>query len=199
MEGYIYKITNNVNGKVYIGQTITSLQKRWREHCCESSKCSRLKAAIRKYGKDTFTKEILWSGSGDREKVSRCLDALEIAYIKYYDSTNKGYNISEGGSGNKSSIAWTDERKEKVKGKHYSPNTEFKKGTTPWNKGIHFCTKYNEERKTPVAQYLNDKLINTYGSINDASRATGISTGSIHSVIKGKTKTAGGFIWTHLI
>ena len=32
MIGYIYKITNKVNGKVYIGQTITTVQRRWNQH-----------------------------------------------------------------------------------------------------------------------------------------------------------------------
>jgi predicted GIY-YIG superfamily endonuclease len=35
--GLIYKITNQINGKIYIGQTISTLSKRWREHCFDAN------------------------------------------------------------------------------------------------------------------------------------------------------------------
>ena len=53
----IYKITNNINGKIYIGQTTQSLANRWSQHTKEISKCFRMKAAIKKYGKESFSIE----------------------------------------------------------------------------------------------------------------------------------------------
>ena len=57
--GYIYKITNKINGKVYIGLTTTSIEQRWRGHINESKKCDRhLYASMRKYGIENFNIEI---------------------------------------------------------------------------------------------------------------------------------------------
>ena len=52
--GYIYKITNKITKKCYIGQTIMDLDDRWRQHCNRNSNCRYLKASIKKYGVDSF-------------------------------------------------------------------------------------------------------------------------------------------------
>ena len=54
--GVVYKLTNTVNGKYYIGQTQNSVEKRFRDHMYAKSAIG---DAIREYGKDKFTKEIL--------------------------------------------------------------------------------------------------------------------------------------------
>jgi group I intron endonuclease len=91
----IYKITNRVNGKVYIGKTNTTIAKRWRKHLNEAKwhDLRHLYAAINKYGKENFTIETIeicdGSEGGEREKY----------WIKHYNSTNQsvGYNLTEGG------------------------------------------------------------------------------------------------------
>ena len=53
--GMIYKITNTVNDKVYIGQTIQQLKRRWNQHCCYSKFSDvHLYRAMRAYGIDKF-------------------------------------------------------------------------------------------------------------------------------------------------
>lgn len=102
----IYKITNLVNGKSYIGQSV-SISERWRAHrhrpFNSNSKQynSPLYRAIRKYGLQNFKFEVLEQCEKD------CLDKKEIAYIKYYNTTNPdfGYNLTSGGSGNASTDA----------------------------------------------------------------------------------------------
>ena len=93
----IYKITNLINGKVYIGQSI-NIEKRIKEHfykakCFgETSYNSALHQAIRKYGEENFSWEILEECSIDE------IDDKERFYIEQYNSiTPDGYNISEGG------------------------------------------------------------------------------------------------------
>ena len=93
----IYKITNKINGKSYIGQSI-NIEKRVREHFWKST-CSKdpsfnsiLHSAVRKYGQENFSWEVL----------SQCnyseLDSLEQYYINKYDTiTPNGYNILAGG------------------------------------------------------------------------------------------------------
>lgn len=95
MFGIIYIITNSINEKIYIGQTIQSLKSRWQEHCRRpSSKAEanmRIKRAIFKYGKENFSIKEL-----ERCKVEE-LDKKEKYYISLYDSIEKGYNIARGG------------------------------------------------------------------------------------------------------
>lgn len=93
----VYKITNLVNGKIYIGQTINSVDSRFKQHLYQATrenKGSAIYAAISKYGKDNFVVESLVSG--DYSKVE--LNELEAFYIKKYESLYpKGYNLQTGG------------------------------------------------------------------------------------------------------
>ena len=93
--GKIYIITNDVNNKVYIGQTVQTLKKRFTGHCCYSksdrSKSMYVKRAIHKYGKDKFHIDLLEECSID------ILNEREKYWIEYYDSYNNGYNLTLGG------------------------------------------------------------------------------------------------------
>lgn len=95
MFGFIYIITNSINDKVYIGQTIQSLKDRWYEHCrkgCSKNEADmHIKRAILKYGKENFRIKEL-----EKCKVED-LDEREIYYISLYDSYVKGYNNTKGG------------------------------------------------------------------------------------------------------
>ena len=95
--GSIYKITNAVNGKSYIGQTIRDAEKtRIHQHLNGNSRGSRLvKRAIKKYGKDAFTYEILYDGI-----LPEFLDTLEIEAIAEFNTlAPNGYNLTTGGGG----------------------------------------------------------------------------------------------------
>lgn len=92
-KGIIYKITNNLNGKCYIGQTTNSAEYRWYQHCKKSSK-SKVSVAMQKYGKDNFTFEIVDETAVDRWDLYN----LEMFYIKKYNSIQPtGYNLTSGG------------------------------------------------------------------------------------------------------
>lgn len=94
MIGYIYVIKNRCNNKVYIGQTRTSIDQRWKEHLRDSKRCKyTLYNAMRKYGVENFYIEQLDVCDVD------ILDEMEISYIKKFKSTDDryGYNISTGG------------------------------------------------------------------------------------------------------
>ncbi len=104
LKGYIYKYTYP-NGKVYIGQTTTSVEKRWYEHVSNSKKLhSKMvcDAAINKYGKENIKIEVLKEIEVDEKKPTLLvekLNKLERKYISEYDSANiaKGYNMLLGG------------------------------------------------------------------------------------------------------
>ena len=89
----IYKITNKVNGKVYIGQTRTSLKERMSKHYSHSrvENVTGIDAAIKKYGKENFDIDIV------EECPQGLLDEKERYYINYYNSYNEGYNLTLGG------------------------------------------------------------------------------------------------------
>ena len=93
--GTIYKITNTLNRKPYIGKTKQKLEKRMAQHRFNSKKGSiGLGAAIRKYGWDNFTVEVL--EICPIEKLSE----REIFWITELNSKSpNGYNLTDGGEG----------------------------------------------------------------------------------------------------
>lgn len=107
---YIYKITNRVNSKVYVGMTSTSLHKRLLGHIRNSKKPKfRLHQAISKHGKDNFYIEEL-----DVAENQNDANILERYWIDELKSTNYdiGYNMANGGSGK--SIILSEEIKLKI-------------------------------------------------------------------------------------
>ena len=101
-EGYIYRITNIINNKSYIGQTTTTVEHRIGQHFSKSRKesCRILKNAINKYGKENFKYETLISISENTKKcLCERLNELEIMYINDNNTLfPNGYNISKGGN-----------------------------------------------------------------------------------------------------
>ena len=105
MIGYIYKTTNLVNNKIYIGKHMS-------EHVSKSYKGSGaiLKKAFKKYGKENFSCEVIvWAETEDE------LNILEAYWIEHYDSRNPkiGYNIVAGGLGT-SGYCHSEEAKQKM-------------------------------------------------------------------------------------
>ena len=96
----IYKITNKINNKIYIGLTTCTLAYRWSKHLTEARNVNNNKhlyRAIRKYGSENFSIEQIDNTDNFKE-----LGQLERKYIKEYDSQNpdKGYNLTAGGESN---------------------------------------------------------------------------------------------------
>lgn len=93
----IYKITNLVNGKMYVGQTIHTLEKRKSEHIRDSQRYDLLLyRAMNKYGFENFKFEII----KDNIQTQEDLNYWEKYYIKKFktfEDRNIGYNMTEGG------------------------------------------------------------------------------------------------------
>jgi hypothetical protein len=89
--GIIYKITSP-SGKVYVGQTIRSFEKRMQEHKSKFSGCTYLKRAIQKYG-DEMKYEII-----EEDVPQQHIDEREIYWINHFNSlAPHGYNLGTGG------------------------------------------------------------------------------------------------------
>lgn len=127
MLGYIYKITNKINGKVYIGQTRKNPKVRWQQHCRTNLPKDGyelkmvIKRAIIKYGKENFTFEV----------VETCEEPLlndrEIYWISYYDSYHKGYNSTFGGGGTSHNLKVPEEQWEEIKNLYLNKFFSLKK------------------------------------------------------------------------
>ncbi|GJQ43785.1 MAG: hypothetical protein JETCAE03_32830 [Ignavibacteriaceae bacterium] len=90
----IYKITNKINNKIYIGQTNISLKKRLIGHIKDNRKNNYFHNAIKKYGQNNFIIEHIEYCQNQQE-----LNEREKYWIKHYKSNNKnfGYNSTDGG------------------------------------------------------------------------------------------------------
>ena len=96
--GFIYKITNDINSKVYVGKTLHStIEERFKEHQLDSLKRTYEKrplySAMRKYGIEHFKIELIG------EYPDNLLNEMEIYWIAYYHGYDEGYNATKGGDG----------------------------------------------------------------------------------------------------
>lgn len=169
---YIYKITNLVNGKTYIGQ---HKYKKLNDYYMGSGIL--LYKAKKKYGKENFEKEILYSSIQYKETA----DDMEKFAIKKERALGKAeYNLADGGAGisgyhfhlseetkKKMSEYWkgkqfSEETKKRIsdakKGKHHSEEarkkmSESHKGKSSWNKG----KKPSEETRRKMSEAKKGK------------------------------------------
>ena len=157
----IYKITNLVNGKIYIGQTSISLRKRLLKHLSDAKPNTKvrkhyLQRAILKHGPSNFVVEILETCD------KNSLDEREIYWINHYNSIDSqlGYNCTHGGQGNRSILVSEDTRKlisESNKNKWKDP--EYRK-LQETNRAISI-----ENRKIKIVQLdLSYNYIKTWNS-----------------------------------
>ena len=156
----IYKVTNKINGKVYIGQSV-DIGRRWRQHMTAKDDIYFHKA-IQKYGIENFEWEVI-------EKCKKSeLDERESYWIEYYDSFNKGYNCTKGGDGvgigedhpnwkggissdpeySKQYYQANKEQKKQYSKQHYKQYYEVNK-----EKKKKYHKQYNEENKEKRKQY----------------------------------------------
>jgi group I intron endonuclease len=158
----IYKITNTINNKIYIGQTIQSLEKRWKRHTWLSTlnrNAMAITNALRKYGVENFKIEIIYTATNIDE-----LNEKEIEFINEYNSLSpNGYNLTSGGKNSPKS----EEIKMKIslstKGKYVS--TETRKKLSESHRGF----VVSEETKKKLS------IINKGKKIDDKVRIASIN------------------------
>lgn len=176
----IYMHQNQINGKVYIGQT-NNLKVRWNPHSYKGS--SYFYNAILKYGWDKFSHKII-----ENNIPSEKIDAREKYWINYYESNNKdkGYNLTSGGTNN---YNLSLESKKKIQ----KSNQLFWKNffTNPETKEL------GKEKIENLAKLTRKKVVclnnnKVFISVLEASKYANLkSASSISRCCSGERKTAG--------
>lgn len=153
----IYKITNKINGKIYIGWTSNNPKKRWYQHYQDAfqgdgSKKRHLHYSMVKHGYDKFKFEVIYQSSNYKHSQE-----MECHFIKSFNSFKResGYNLSFGGESN----LWTKERKEEWGKRHKgegnaffgkSHSEETKKRLSEQRRGIKFDPEVVERRASKL-------------------------------------------------
>ena len=174
MKGVIYCIENLENGKKYIGQTTRDLVERFREHCGNSgtSVSPKLKNAIKKYGKDCFIVDEIWSST---ECTQIELDAREIEFIKEMGTLHpNGYNLTEGGAGGRHSAETKKLLSEKSKKMWGEKGDEMHRA----------LVVRNENRWKVFCFDSQKKIMKTISSARKVSKEFGINIKIINSALK---------------
>lgn len=212
--GYIYKITNIVNNKAYIGQTVNTIAQRFIEHKSHyktnlTNSNRPLYNAFSKYGLENFIIEEI-------EKIpNNLLNEREQYWIKYYDTYNNGYNATLGGDAtilyNYKEIAELYQKYQNQSEVARILGCQYTTVTRALNSMEILVIKYPKIYKNSYkVKMLNKKLeqIQIFNCISDAARyliehnyTTNLSLSSIISKIKlvcdGKRKTAYKFYWSY--
>ena len=204
---FIYKITNDVNEKVYIGKTLHSVEKRWKEHINDSKRERTenrpLYRAMNKYGVEHFHIETI------EECVEEIAEEREVFWIKEYNSFGKnGYNATIGGDGksyvHRALILWfwlgnmTSKSIKKLTGYDGETIRKVLKSYGVTDKELQDRGKVNLR---PVAMYsLDGEHIKDFKSMSDACAFVGTDPRHTHisCVCMGKRKSAHGYVWKYL-
>jgi group I intron endonuclease len=207
---YIYKITNDINNKIYIGKTEFSVEKRWKEHCRDSQKENKqnrpLYRAMKKYGLNHFHIEVI-------EKTDRG-EEREKYWIEYYGSFKKGYNATLGGDGkpyidrelviqNYRQLHSLVKVAELMNISTDSVSAILKMNDIPVKSGTEVMKE--QYGKVVSAYTKQNEFIKSFSSYSDAAQwlidnnLTGCKKTTIRThiseVVRGKRKSAAGFIW----
>jgi hypothetical protein len=170
----VYLITNKVNGKRYVGQTVQTLKERWSKHChvTHANEGMPIVKAIQKYGKESFEKKVLAKCNSIEEMNYR-----ESYYIELLDTrTPNGYNVLSGGgnslhteeSKKKIAIAQTGEKNHNF-GKKASLETRIK-----MSKG-HMGLRRSEEVKRACSERVTGEKHPMFGKHHTEESARKIS------------------------
>lgn len=192
----IYKITNLINKKTYIGLTISSIERRWYMHNQPSSQCKRLRNSLQKHGKENFTIEEIYV-CFDEEHANE----MEDYFIKLYNSMVPcGYNLREGGrygrvseeskEANRQSQynRWSDPKERKRQSINMLESWKNDDNSTRLTGISHYVE--NKKRKVVGINIESHKLVR-YDTVNESNAVHS----SVSLALTGRSKTCDNHCW----
>lgn len=204
---YIYKIENDINNKVYVGKTLRTPERRFKEHCNDAftRKCEKrpLYSAMRKYGIEHFHISILEECSEEE------INDKEQYWIQQLNSYHNGYNATYGGDGkpyiNKEAILKEWKENPNFNMKDVAEKLQCCVDTvkiTLTNYGVtqeDIDLRVIKKNQEPVARLdkKTKEVLEYFPSIEDAEKI--FQTGRhISQVCKGSRQSAKGYGWRYL-
>ena len=203
--GFIYKIENKINHKMYIGKTdYFAVEMRWNQHLrsINSARCKNraLYAAMNKYGVENFEFSVIEKTDNTSER--------EVYWIEFYNTYRNGYNETLGGDGRALVSVDIDELKKYYKDHtfsdaciHFNVSAKTLRNIMKQNNiEIISSKEVSQSRATKVNQLTKDgKIINTYASCHEAEMiVAGANNGHISRVCRGLRNTAYGYKWEYV-
>lgn len=217
----IYKLTNTINGKKYVGQTIFTVEERWKEHVADTKRGSNrlLCKAIRKYGENSFILTQIDTATSKEELNKKEVEWIaELKTFRFGGGT--GYNMNIGGGSN-SGYKASEETKKKLSiastGRLHTEEAKAKIGEAhlgreiTWDGKISVGMKkvFNEDlivreqilnnvekmiegNKKPI-EVLIDKVWTKFDSTEDFCKFSGAKAPNVWEVVGGKTDTIKGY------
>lgn len=189
-KGHIYCICCLPTGKSYFGQTVKSVEKRYKQHLrtAQRGENTKLYRAIRKYGSKNFTiEEVISVEASSLQALKAKLDFLERHFIQKYDTRRNGYNMTDGGEGTLGdghpmfgkhhSIESKIRIANKLKGKKLSEETRMRISKSERGKFVSEETKrkISEVRKKQVPPMLGKRFSDEHRrKLSEAHRRTAV-------------------------
>ena len=185
------------SGKVYIGITKRKPEYRWNKGKGYREDQLLFYRAIKKYGWDNFTHEILYTGLSEKDAKN-----IEISLIRQYKSLGMSYNITDGGDGGRG----LHNKRKKLSKETKLKMSKSRKGLLAGNKnpmyGRHETNpaygKFGKEHPASKKVYQYDLLgnfIKEWDCLSEVQRHLNILVTHITACCNGRQKTAGGYIW----
>lgn len=193
----IYKITNSVNGKVYIGQTVQKPENRWKRHKFESKKSKNpLYTSMRKYGIESFVFEPILEADTLEE-----LNNLEKLAIIHFNSCDRrfGYNIMSGGLNSLHSEETKNKMSEIKKNKPWSESQFSSMQKVFKDRKYRLVNKINLKRLSEAKRkkYLITNLVTKETivviGLTEFCKENNLNASKMYSVARGERKKHKGF------
>lgn len=176
----VYMHRNIINGKMYIGQTC-NLSERWRGNGKNYFNSIKFYNAIKKYGWDSFTHEVLYSNLN-----KQAADRLERELILQYNSIEEGYNLKEGGARGELSVESIEKMSNSLK-RGYSDFPERREKIR--NKALGRIMPKSIRRKISL-NHTRSNLLEIDGEVGSL-RYWALKIGKSHSTLSYRLKTYG--------